>query len=108
MMAIQYYLSVRLKNFIVPLGIGIAATILPIAVFITLGIAGIINSQQALTRILRFDPYTLPFSFVFDFEALSNEKFLGHTPPAFIAGSALLALVVLTAACIDQSRRNIT
>lgn len=108
MIAIQYYLSIRLKNFILPLGIGIAATILPIAVFITLGIAGIIRSQEALTKILRFDPYTLPYSFVFDFQSFTNEKFLGNIPTVFIICSAGLAVLVFFLAYLDQSNRNIT
>ncbi|MBN2482033.1 MAG: ABC transporter permease [Bacteroidales bacterium] len=107
MLAIQYYLSLRLKNFILPLGIGIAATILPIAIFITLGIAGIIQSQAALSTILRYDPYTLPYSFVFDFAAFTNANHLGNIPSVFIYSSVGLGLLVYILAYTDQVRRNV-
>lgn len=107
MLAIQYYLSLCLRNFILPLGIGIAATILPIAIFITLGIAGIIQSQAALSTILRYDPYTLPYSFVFDFQSFTNERFLGEIPPVFIISSVGLALLVYILAFADQVHRNV-
>lgn len=107
MLAIQYYLSLRLKNFILPLGIGMAAAILPIAIFITLGIAGIIQSQAALSKILRFDPYTLPYSFVFDFQAFTNEKFLGDIPTIYVLSSVGLAVITYIFAYIDQVHRNI-
>lgn len=108
MISIQYYLSLRLRNFILPLGIGIGATILPVAVFITLGIAGIIQSQEILSGILRYDPYTLPFSFVFDFAAFTNANYLGGIPSLYIFLSVGLACVVYILTYFDQRRRNIT
>lgn len=107
MMAIQYYLSLRSRNFILPLGIGIAMAILPIAIFITLGIAGIVRSQEGLATVLRVDPYTLPFSFVFNFEALTQENYLGDIPHEYLYYSASMALVVLIVAWLKQKNRNI-
>ena len=96
-----------MKNFILPLGIGIAATILPIALFITLGIAGIVQEQAFLSKILRFDPYTLPYSFVFDISAVTNPRFLGQIPRTFIISSVVLAVLVFSLACLDQKNRNV-
>jgi len=106
MMAIQFFLSVRFRNFILPMGIGIAAAILPIAIFITLGIAGIIQGQGGLAKILRIDPYTLPYSFTFDFGALVNPDYLGVIPKFYVIGSVLLAIVVYILTYIDHTRRN--
>lgn len=106
MMSIQFYLSLRFRNFIVPLGIGIAASILPIAIFIALGIAGIIQGQGGLTQILRIDPYTLPFSFAFNFGALTDPYFLGEIPPFFIFTSVSVAVIIYIVSFIDHTRRN--
>lgn len=106
MMAMQFWLSLRFRNFIVPLGIGIAASILPIAIFIALGIAGLIQGQGGLTRILRIDPYTLPYSFSFNFGALADPDFLGEIPPVYLITSISLALIIYILSFIDHTRRN--
>jgi lantibiotic transport system permease protein len=106
MIAIQFFLSLRFKNFILPLGIGIAASILPIAIFITLGIAGILQGPGGLTNILRFDPYTLPYSFTFDFGALIDPRFLGVIPEGFVIASVSAAVLIYIFTYLDHTRRN--
>jgi lantibiotic transport system permease protein len=107
LIAFQYWLSIRAKNFILPFGIGVFAAILPLAVFIILGIAGIISSPGKLIHILRFDPYSLPFSFVFDFAGTKSIATIVEIPKKFVIASMASGIVIGTIAFLDMRRRNI-
>ena len=107
LISIQYWLSLRIKNFVLPFGIGTFATILPLAVFIILGIAGIISSPEKLNHILKFDPYSLPFSFVFDYAGMKSNTTIVQIPSKFVIASVAAGLVIGTAGFFDLRRRNI-
>jgi hypothetical protein len=107
LISVQYWLSLRAKNFVVPFGIGTFAAILPLAVFIILGIAGIISSPEKLHQFLRFDPYSLPFSFVFDFAGIKNSLLVVQIPVKFIIVSVAAGMIVGTAGYLDLRGRNI-
>jgi len=107
LISIQYWLSLRVKNFVLPFGIGTFAAILPLAVFIILGIAGIISSPEKLNHILKFDPYSLPFSFVFDYAGMKSNTTIVQIPAKFVIASVAAGLVIGTAGFLDLRRRNI-
>jgi hypothetical protein len=107
LISIQYWLSLRVRNFILPFGIGTFAAILPLAVFIILGIAGIISSPEKLNHILKFDPYSLPFSFVFDFAGIKSITTIVQIPTKFVIASMATGIVIGTAGFLDLRRRNI-
>jgi len=107
LIAIQYWLSLRVKNFILPFGIGIFAAILPLAVLIILGIAGIISSPEKLNHMLKFDPYSLPFSFVFDFAGMKSSTSIVQLPAKFVIASMAAGIGIGTAGFLDLRRRNI-
>lgn len=107
LIAIQYWMSIRLKNFILPTAIGTIAAILPLAVLMILGIAGIISSPEKLGQLLKFDPYSLPYSFVFDFSQLQNKTAIARIPTQFVIGSVIAGIVIGTAGFFDNQRRNI-
>jgi lantibiotic transport system permease protein len=64
---IQYLLSLKLKNVVAPIAIGTSMIILPIAILFVLGITGLIQNPKILQWLLRYDPYSYPFAFVFKF-----------------------------------------
>ena len=65
--AVQYWLSLRFKNLIIPFIIGIGMIILPIAVLIILGMAGLLQQPKSLENVFNWDPYAYPFSQIFKF-----------------------------------------
>jgi hypothetical protein len=107
MISIQYWMSLRAKNFILPFGIGTFAAILPLGVFIILGIAGIISSPEKLDQILKFDPYSLPFSFVFDLAGMKNSTTIVPIPTKFVIASMATGILIGTAGFLDLRHRNI-
>ena len=107
LVSVQYWLSLRVKNFVLPFGIGIFAAILPLAVFIILGIAGIISSPEKLNQVLKFDPYSLPFSFVFDLAGIKNNTTIVSIPVKFVIASVATGIAIGTAGFFDLRRRNI-
>jgi hypothetical protein len=107
MISVQYWLSIRLRNFLLPFGIGTFAAILPLAVFIILGIAGIISSPEKLNHILRFDPYSLPFSFVFDFSGMKSSATIIQIPSKYVIASTVVGIVVGIAGFLNIRRWNI-
>jgi len=107
LIAIQYWLSIRLRNFLSSSGIGTAAIILPLAVFMILGIAGIISTPEKLNNFLKLDPYSLPYSFIFDFSQMKSSTVLVQIPDKFVLGSLLAGILIFTAGFFDIRRRNI-
>jgi len=107
LIAIQYWLSMRFRNFLLSSGIGTVAIILPLAVFMILGIAGIIATPEKLNNFLKLDPYSLPYSFIFDFSQMKSNNVLVQIPARFVVGSLLAGILILTAGFFDIRRRNI-
>jgi hypothetical protein len=107
LIAIQYWLSIRLKNFLLSGGIGTVAIILPLAVFMILGIAGIIATPEKLNSFLKLDPYSLPYSFVFDFSQMKSNTTLVQIPLKFVLGSLVAGIVIATSGFFNIRRRNI-
>jgi hypothetical protein len=107
LISIQYWLSLRVKNFVLPFGIGTFAAILPLAVFIILGIAGLISSPEKLNHMLKYDPYSLPFSFVFDIAGMKSSTTIVQIPAKFVIASLAAGLVIGMAGFLDLRRRNI-
>jgi lantibiotic transport system permease protein len=107
MIAIQYWLSIRLKYFIWPFGLGVVGTMLPLAVFIILGIAGIIGSPEKLNVVLKYDPYSLPFSFVFDYSMMKSNLSIVEIPFKFILGSLSTGFFIMFLGFVDLHKRNI-
>jgi lantibiotic transport system permease protein len=66
LVVIQYILSLKLKNVVAPVAIGTTLIILPIAVLFVLGITGLISNPRVLQWLPKYDPYSFPFSFVFN------------------------------------------
>ncbi|NVO20720.1 MAG: ABC transporter permease [Bacteroidetes bacterium] len=65
LIVIQYLLSLRLRSVVAPIAIGTSLIILPIAILFVLGITGLISNPKMLEWLLRYDPYSYPFAFVF-------------------------------------------
>jgi hypothetical protein len=107
LVSIQYWLAVRLKNFLLPSGIGTVAAILPLAVLMILGIAGIISTPEKLNNMLKLDPYSLPYSFIFDFSQLQNKMAIVQIPTKFVMGSIITGIAAGIAGFIDIRKRNI-
>jgi lantibiotic transport system permease protein len=65
LVVIQYLMSLKLRNVVAPIAIGTSMIILPIAILFVLGITGLLNNPKVLQWLLRYDPYSYPFAFVF-------------------------------------------
>lgn len=63
--AVQYWLSLRFKTLIMPFIIGVGLIILPIAVLIIMGMAGLLNQPKSLENVFIYDPYSYPFAHIF-------------------------------------------
>jgi len=70
---IQYWLGMRLKNLTLPVAIGATLIILPIAILIVLGIAGLMNDSENFTQSLTYNPYSYPYSAAFNM--MQNAEF---------------------------------
>jgi len=103
--AIQYWISLRRKNLVFPITIGITLTIMPIAILMVLGIAGILKNPQELKDIFRYNPYSYPFSDLFNFtrKPISESPELPQMTKIFLVVAA--ALFVMN--YFDFRKRNI-
>lgn len=103
--AIQYWISLRRKNLVFPITIGITLTIMPIAILMVLGIAGILKNPQELKDIFRYNPYSYPFSDLFNFtrKPISESPELPRMTEIFLVVAA--ALFVMN--YFDFRKRNI-
>jgi len=63
----QYWISNRFRNLIGPIIIGISLIILPIAVLVVLGMAGLLEQKDLVQKIFAYDPYSYPFTNIFNF-----------------------------------------
>jgi len=62
----QYWLGMRLRNLTLPVTIGSALIILPIAILIIMGVAGLISNRDDFTKVITYDPYSYPYSSAFN------------------------------------------
>lgn len=63
---LQYWISNRFRNLIVPIIIGISLIILPIAILVVLGMAGLLNEKELIQNVFAYDPYSYPFTNIFN------------------------------------------
>ncbi|HOW32516.1 MAG TPA: ABC transporter permease, partial [Bacteroidales bacterium] len=94
MTVIQYILSLRLKNVVAPIAIGISLAILPIAVLFVLGVTGVISNPQVLTWLPLYDPYTYPYSHFFNIMSGPSYKLQFLPLPSLVYLFISIALVV--------------
>ncbi|MHC1708167.1 MAG: ABC transporter permease [Bacteroidales bacterium] len=102
--AIQYWLSLRFRNLIVPFIIGIGLIILPIAIMIILGMAGILDQPKSLENVFTYNPYSYPFAHIFNFMK-GPDTDLNVLPKASLIYLGL-SIVVSFLAFSDFRKRN--
>lgn len=67
MLVLQYILAMRMRNVVGPIAIGTSLSILPIAVLFVLGVTGLISNPGVLEWLPLYNPYTYPYSHLFNF-----------------------------------------
>jgi len=103
--AIQYWISLRRKNLVFPITIGITLTIMPIAILMILGIAGVLTNPQELKGIFCYNPYSYPFSGLFNF----TQKSIAESPelPQMTKIFLVVAAALFVMNYFDFRKRNI-
>jgi hypothetical protein len=100
----QYWLSMRIKNLTLPVAMGAALIILPIAVLIIIGIAGLVSNPATFQNIITWNPYSYPFASAFQFvNSLSSGNFPLQTW-IFLA----ISVMFLVWGTYDFAKRKIT
>ncbi|MBN2274365.1 MAG: ABC transporter permease [Bacteroidales bacterium] len=107
LIAIQYWMSLRMKNFLIPTGIGTVLTILPLAVLMILGITGIIKTPDQLKILLKIDPYSLPYSFIFDLSQMQSNTVIAQIPDKYVIGSIVTGIIIGVTGFFDIRKKNI-
>jgi hypothetical protein len=100
---IQYWLGMRLKNLTLPVAIGAALIILPIAILIVLGIAGLMNNSENFTQSLTYNPYSYPYSAAFSM--MQNAEFTIF--PTLTLIYIFVSFTALLFGAFDFSRRDV-
>ncbi len=101
--SIQYWLSMRLRNLTLPFAIGSAMIILPIAILIILGVAGLIKNNLGFVKIITYNPYSYPYSPGFNFMKTTDSTIFTINTLVFI----LLSIAALVLGAWEFNRRNI-
>jgi hypothetical protein len=99
----QYWLGMRLRNLTLPVAIGSALFILPIAVLIIMGIAGLISNKDDLTKILTYNPYSYPYSAAFNIMKTTDIKVIANLTLTYI----FLSFTALELGEWEFSKRNV-
>jgi hypothetical protein len=99
---IQYWLGMRLRNLTLPVAIGSALIIIPIAVMIIMGITGLISEGQNFKMIISWDPYSYPYSAAFNLMKGTEFTIFPTMTLVFI----LVSLIALIAGAWEFSRRS--
>lgn len=99
----QYWLGMRLRNLTLHVAIGSALIILPIAVLIILGVAGLLNNKDDFNSIITYNPYSYPYSAAFNLVKTTDITVFTSTTVEFI----LLSMLALIFGAWEFSRRNI-
>lgn len=100
---IQFWLGMKLKNLTMPVAIGSALIILPIATLIIMGISGLMNEKDNFTRIITYDPYSYPFATAFNLLKTAEISLFPTVTIVYIG----IGIVILLAGSYEFSRRNI-
>jgi len=90
--SIQYWLGMRMRNLTLPVAIGSALIILPIAVLIVMGITGLITKIENFTKIVTYNPYSYPYSTAFNIVKTTDVEVFPTTTIVFLT-IALLMLI---------------
>jgi hypothetical protein len=101
--SIQYWLGMRLRNLTLPVAIGSALIILPIAVLMILGITGLITKMDSFSKIISYNPYSYPYSAAFNFTK-TTEVYLF---PTITLVFMLISVVALILGSVEFNRRNV-
>jgi hypothetical protein len=94
----------RIKNLTLPVAMGAALIILPIAVLIIIGIAGLVSNPAFFQNIITWNPYSYPFASAFQFV---NSQPSGNFPLQtwiFLA----ISVMFLVWGTYDFAKRKIT
>jgi lantibiotic transport system permease protein len=105
LLVIQYILSLKLKNVVAPVAIGISMIILPIAVLMVLGMTGIIKNPRVFEWLPKYDPYSYPYSFVFSLNHGGQAKMELFKPSLGIW--LIISIVLAILGYFEMSKRNI-
>jgi hypothetical protein len=103
--ALQYWLSIRIRNLIVPFIIGLVFIILPLALVIILGMTGLISDPTMIEKIFSYDPYSYPFTHAFKLSKEAAAQI--HLFPAKSQLFGLISILILILAYLDFSKKNI-
>jgi lantibiotic transport system permease protein len=102
---IQYLISMKLRNVVVAVSIGISMIILPVAILFVLGITGLITNPGIFKWLPRYDPYSFPYSFVFN---ITNG---GQVKQEFLSSILIMwliiAIILAIAGYFEIKKRNI-
>lgn len=101
--SIQYWLGMRLRNLTLPVAIGSALIILPIAIMIILGITGLITKEAQFNKVITYDPYSYPYSAAFNFMKTPDNSLFPKLTLIYL----LLSAVFLVFGTWEFNRRNV-
>jgi hypothetical protein len=104
MLVIQYLLGLRMRNVVAPISIGTTFAILPIAVLFILGITGLISNPKVLQWLPLYDPYTYPYSHVFNI--MSGPSYELTLFPKATLIYLLIAIILAVAGSYEFRKRN--
>ena len=86
-----------------PVAIGSALIILPIATLIIMGISGLMNEKDNFTRIITYDPYSYPFATAFNLLKTAEISLFPTVTIVYIG----IGIVILLVGSYEFSKRNI-
>jgi len=99
----QYWLGMRLRNLTMPVAIGSALIILPIAVMITMGITGLITNKDDFTKVITYNPYSYPYSAAFNLMKSTEFTIFSNITLIYI----FLSIIALILGAWEFKRRNV-
>jgi len=100
---LQFWMGMRLRNLTLPVAIGSALIVLPIAVLIIMGITGLLNDSKYFVNIITYNPYSNAFSTAFNMMKTSDITYFSTPTYLFL----LISFVSLVLGAREFSRRNI-
>lgn len=99
----QYWLGMRLRNLTLPVAIGSALIILPIAILIIMGVAGLLTNKDDFTTVITYDPYSYPYSAAFNIMKTTDIKVFANLTLTYI----FLSITALGLGAWEFNRRDI-
>jgi hypothetical protein len=100
---LQFWMGMRLRNLTLPVAIGSALILLPIAVLIIMGITGLINDSSYFVNTITYNPYSNAFASAFSMMKPAEISYFSTPTYIFI----LLSLIALVLGAWEFNRRNI-